>query len=80
MGYYIDFGLENNELLRFGTEETQHTFLIRHPAKSIKSLYLISQGENACPGYSYFDSDEAGFDALYKMWKMVIKNSSIPPV
>jgi len=44
--------------------EVVHSFIIRHPAKAIASLYLKSCVDNCKTGYTHFDPAEAGFTAM----------------
>merc|ERR1719450_791971 len=51
-----------------GDADVTHSFIIRHPAKAIVSLYSKSvrdaNGNLPPTGYEYFDPVEAGFTAL----------------
>ena len=47
-----------------------HSFLIRHPAKAIKSLW-VKTGVEHVQGFDYFLADEAGFLEMYALWKKV---------
>lgn len=44
--------------------EVVHSFIIRHPAKAIASLYSKSCVDNEKTGYTHFDPAEAGFTAM----------------
>lgn len=73
MAYYIDFILNNPLKLfpKFIDSNVKHTFLIRHPQKSIYSLYLKSCIDNKETNWKYFDEIEAGFKSMYKLWKFL---------
>ena len=48
--------------------EVRHSFVIRHPARAITSLYIKSCVDNAGTGYTYFDPVEAGFVAMWDLF------------
>ncbi|CAD5118418.1 DgyrCDS7128 [Dimorphilus gyrociliatus] len=51
-------------------EGFQHTFLIRNPSKTVRSLYnIILNGEET--GWTYFDASEVGFKQLMELFKHV---------
>ena len=68
MAYYIDFTLSNPKYYfpRFLEDNIHHTFLIRHPQRSIYSLYNKSCMDNQDTKWKYFDENEAGFKSIYK--------------
>lgn len=57
----------------------QHTFLLRHPEKTIQSLYRIYSKE--FPETASIDfSDQAGFKQLYETYNFASKHSATPPI
>ena len=67
MAYYVH-GLDHELTTPMG-EQYQHTFLLRHPAKAIRSLYMKSCVDNEATGWDSFDEEEAGFKAMHCLWK-----------
>lgn len=57
-----------------------HSFIIRHPAKAIASLYYKSCVDNAKTGYTHFDAAEAGFTAMRDILDHVEQQPDAPPV
>jgi len=56
-----------------------HSFIIRHPAKAIASLYLKSCVDNEKTGYTHFDPAEAGFTAMAAILDHVEQQADAPP-
>ena len=67
MAYYVH-GLEDEGLVQIAPG-VQHTFLIRHPHKAIRSLYMKSCVDNKETGWDSFNPDEAGFVAMHALWQ-----------
>jgi len=55
-----------------------HSFIIRHPAKAISSLYFKSCIDNVKTGYTHFDSAEAGFTAMEAIREHIEKQPGAP--
>jgi len=62
-----------------GLSGYQHTFLIRHPAKAVASLYKASRN-TTLTGWTYFDEAEAGFQDLYDLHQAVSREGRCSPV
>lgn len=56
-----------------------HSFIIRHPAKAIASLYYKSCVDNEKTGYTHFDPAEAGFTAMAAILDHVERQPDAPP-
>eukprot|EP00445_Apocalathium_hangoei_P086396 CAMPEP_0204200998 /NCGR_PEP_ID=MMETSP0361-20130328/67139_1 /ASSEMBLY_ACC=CAM_ASM_000343 /TAXON_ID=268821 /ORGANISM="Scrippsiella Hangoei, Strain SHTV-5" /LENGTH=319 /DNA_ID=CAMNT_0051163543 /DNA_START=60 /DNA_END=1019 /DNA_ORIENTATION=+ len=67
MAYYIR-GHINKTML----EGVQHTFLIRHPIKSVPSLYRGSM-DTETTGWDYFDRGEVGYKELHQIFEVATK-------
>ncbi|OZJ03861.1 hypothetical protein BZG36_03668 [Bifiguratus adelaidae] len=71
---------------RENLQKMQHTFLIRDPAKAIKSLYRITQGNNAEKGddegflFEDFDPNEVGIKELATFMRYVKEDLGQPIV
>ncbi|CAD5126587.1 DgyrCDS14677 [Dimorphilus gyrociliatus] len=60
-------------------DKFQHTFLIRNPNKTVRSLYsVIRKGED--PTYTSFDKTEAGFKQLMELFEHVTKVLGQEPI
>ena len=57
-----------------------HSFIIRHPAKAIASLYYKSCIDNEKTGYTHFDRAEAGYTAMRDILAHVEQQPGCPPV
>ena len=57
-----------------------HSFIIRHPAKAVSSLYYKSCIDNQKTGYTHFDAEEAGFTAMAAILDHVEQQPDAPPV
>jgi len=57
-----------------------HSFIIRHPAKAVSSLYYKSCIDNEKTGYTHFDPDEAGFTAMRDILEHVEQQPGTPPI
>lgn len=68
MAYYLTNNLESVEVL---PKNYVHTFMIRDPRKSIKSLYKMSMNKDLT-GWDSFDATEAGYAELYKLYQLVV--------
>jgi len=61
--------------------EVVHSFIIRHPAKAIASLYYKSCIDNEKTGYTHFDPAEAGFSAMGQILEHVEEQQQgAPPI
>ncbi|XP_074640879.1 uncharacterized protein LOC141898717 [Tubulanus polymorphus] len=67
MAYYLASRLNTTEFVPAGYT---HTFLIRHPRKTIRSLYKMSL-DSTLTGWTYFDPSEVGFEELCQMYDLV---------
>ena len=56
-----------------------HSFIVRHPAKAVASLYYKSCIDNEKTGYTHFDPAEAGFTAMWEILQHVEQQPSTPP-
>lgn len=56
-----------------------HSFIIRHPAKAVTSLYYKSCVDNATTGYTHFDKAEAGYTAMRDILDHVEQQPDAPP-
>lgn len=65
MAYYVSRFLDDasEDTIAAYLQPFHHTFLIRHPAKAIPSLYKASL-DTAATGWDHFDAAEAGFKDL----------------
>ena len=71
MAYYLNTDVGNFEhLLPSGYV---HTFLIRHPALSVASLYKLSIDKDRT-GWDWFNPDEAGFKELYQLFTHITQD------
>ena len=77
MAYYMHNHFE--ELIHGGLQQFQHTFLIRNPAKSIRSFYVgsISKVQS---GWDHFDPDECGFKELFELYKFIVAKKDKNPI
>ena len=66
IAYYIENRLDI--LKQDGFKESKHTFLIRHPALAVYSLY------KSCSSEWNYDPNEAGFKQLFDIYLYVQKN------
>ena len=66
ISYYIENHLDILE--QDGFKESKHTFLIRHPALAVYSLY------KSCSSKWNYDPNEAGFKQLFDVYLYVQKN------
>jgi len=57
-----------------------HSFIIRHPAKAIASLYYKSCIDNEKTGYTHFDPAEAGYTAMWDLLKHLEQQPGCPPL
>ena len=57
------------ELMNSDYSKARHSFMIRHPAKAISSLYYKSCIDNEKTGYTHFDPVEAGFSAMRSLYR-----------
>ena len=75
------YAVENNfdMLLHKDLRHFQHTFLIRHPRKSIPSLYKASVNFELT-GWTYFDRTEAGFKQMYDLYNFVKEKIGQNPI
>ncbi len=82
MAYYIGWALGSaDELTRLLPDGgATYAFLIRHPQRAVRSLYLKSTTDNAGTGWTYFDPREAGFDELHAVWRLVRARGGRPVV
>ena len=60
--------------------KVRHSFMIRHPAKAVSSLYYKSCIDNEKTGYTHFDATEAGFTAMWKLMQHLEAQDDLPPV
>ncbi len=67
ISYYIND--HTDVLLEEGMKNAKHTFLIRHPALAVRSLYKGCHDNNF-----KFDLNEIGFKEMYKIYKCVKNN------
>lgn len=70
MAYYLVNRLNSTVLL---PDNYIHTFIIRHPRKTIYSLYKMSLNKDLT-GWDHFDSSEIGFVELIQMFELVTKH------
>ena len=66
ISYYIENHLDI--LKQDGFKESKHTFMIRHPALAVYSLY------KSCNSEYQYDPNEAGFKQLFDIYLYVQKN------
>lgn len=59
--------------------QVTHSFIIRHPAKAIASLYHKSCVDNKVTGYTHFDPAEAGFTAMAALLDHIEAQPGAPP-
>jgi hypothetical protein len=57
-----------------------HSFMIRHPAKAISSLYFKSCIDNEKTGYTHFDPTEAGYTAMAELMEHLEAIPECPPI
>ena len=67
------------EMLEGDYSQVVHSFIIRHPAKAVSSLYYKSCIDNEKTGYSHFDRAEAGFTAMRDILEHVEQQPGAPP-
>jgi len=67
------------ELLGGDYSRVRHSFMIRHPAKAVSSLYYKSCVDNEKTGYTHFDPAEAGFTAMAAMLAHLEAQPECPP-
>ena len=67
------------ELLGGSYKHVRHSFMIRHPAKAISSLYYKSCIDNEKTGYTHFDPAEAGYTAMAAMMAHLDEQPDCPP-
>ena len=67
------------ELLGEQYTKARHSFMIRHPAKAISSLYYKSCIDNEKTGYTHFDPAEAGFTAMQALMEYFDAHPECPP-
>ena len=67
------------ELLGHDYSRVHHSFMIRHPAKAISSLYYKSCVDNEKTGYTHFDPAEAGFTAMAALLEHLDAAPDCPP-
>jgi len=77
MAYYMCNHFQ--ELIHGRLRQFQHTFLIRSPAKSIRSFYLGSINK-VQPGWDYFDPDEGGFKELLELYRFIAAKKDKNPI
>ena len=82
MAYYLDWALDSEaELERLLPRRgVRHVFLIRHPQRAVRSMYLKSAVDNEATGWTYFDPREATFVPLHALWKRVCERGELPVV
>ena len=68
------------ELLGGDYATVRHSFMIRHPAKAISSLYFKSCVDNEKTGYTHFDPTEAGFTAMAALLDHLEQFPECPPL
>jgi len=68
-----------SQMLGGDYSQVVHSFIIRHPAKAIASLYLKSCVDNEKTGYTHFDPAEAGFTAMAAILDHVEQQTNAPP-
>ena len=77
MAYYMN---GNFDILRQeGLDDYKHTFLIRHPKKTIKSLYRASTNPKKT-GWDYFDPNEVGFRQMLDLQDFLVDELKSKPV
>ena len=76
MAYYLP---DNDDLESILPDGFQHTFLIREPHKSIKSLYKMSTNKKLT-GWDTFESKEAGFKELWQLFNLVKLQNGTEPI
>ncbi|XP_013390865.1 branched-chain-amino-acid aminotransferase-like protein 2 [Lingula anatina] len=76
MAYYLTNNLESVACLPNGY---LHTFMIRDPRKSIKSLYRMSI-KKELTGWDSFDPSEAGFVELFKLYQLAVNELGQEPI
>lgn len=77
MAYCVDGALELDELGAPG--EVRHSFLIRHPARTVPSLHRMSL-DTARTGWTYFDPTEIGYAALLGLYRALEARGERPVV
>ncbi len=68
-----------SQFLNNDYSQVVHSFIIRHPAKAIASLYYKSCVDNAKTGYTHFDPAEAGFTAMGAILEHLEQRADAPP-
>ena len=66
--------------LEDGFKDFTHTFLIRHPQRTILSLYKGCTTNSDATGWTYFDPKEVGFFELRDLYSFVQQHLHISPV
>merc|ERR1719198_1672912 len=67
-----------SQMLGDDYSQVVHSFIIRHPAKAVASLYYKSCVDNEKTGYTHFDAQEAGFTAMGDILDHVQKQPGAP--
>jgi hypothetical protein len=67
------------QLLGADYSRIRHSFMIRHPAKAIASLYHKSCIDNEKTGYTHFDPAEAGYAAMAALLEHLDAVPECPP-
>ena len=82
LSYYVSPHLipRMKELMGGETSKVRHSFMIRHPAKAISSLYYKSCIDNEKTGYTHFDPTEAGYTAMGAMLDYLDALPDCPPI
>jgi hypothetical protein len=62
-----------------GPDRVTHSFIIRHPAKAVTSLWSKSCIDTSGTGYTYFDPVEAGFIQMAQMYDHLLALGAPPP-
>ena len=68
-----------DEILGGCGPDVVHSFMIRHPAKAIASLYYKSCIDNEKTGYTHFDPAEAGYTAMWALLQHLDQQPIPPP-
>ena len=75
------YSLEQNYEIVFDKRfaDFEHTFMIRNPKKTVKSLYFLSV-DKELTGWEAFDPVEAGFKQMYELYETTRSRSGKVPV
>ena len=77
MAYCIDGAVELDALGPLA--EVRHSFLIRHPARTVPSLHRMSL-DTARAGWTYFDPAEIGYAGLLRLYRALEARGEQPVV